>query len=73
MYVYSACAPQLLTYQCVEQGLDHVIFVAAVDRKLLFRTYAIHLKRSGTRVSGCCLCYDVCVLTLPLKRFMSWG
>ncbi|CAK0787375.1 hypothetical protein CVIRNUC_010595 [Coccomyxa viridis] len=32
------------------KGIDHVIFVAAVEKKLLFRTYAIHLKRSGTRI-----------------------
>ena len=33
------------------QGLDHVIFVAAVERRLLFRIYAIKLKRSGTKVN----------------------
>ena len=32
------------------QGLDHVIFVAPVDRQLLFRMYAIKLKKSGTKV-----------------------
>ena len=34
------------------QGLDHVIFVAPVDRQLLFRMYAIKLKKSGTKVSA---------------------
>ncbi len=33
------------------QGLDHVIFVAPVDQQLLFRMYAIKLKKSGTKVS----------------------
>ena len=49
------------------QGLDHVIFVAAVDSRLLFKTYAIRLKKSGTQV-GCCsrLCkacwhYEACL------------
>ena len=42
----------LLAHACVIilQGLDHVIFVAAVDGRLLFRTYAIRLKKSGTQV-----------------------
>ncbi len=33
--------------------MDHVIFVAALDRKLLFRPYAIRFKKSGTRVGLC--------------------
>jgi hypothetical protein len=44
------------------QGLDHVIFVAAVERKLLFRIYAIRLKRSGTSVRA--LLRPVCSVTL---------
>ena len=32
------------------QGLDHVMFVTAVDKKLLLRQYHIQLKRSGTKV-----------------------
>ena len=31
-------------------GLDHVIFVTAVDRTLLLRQYAVKLKKSGTKV-----------------------
>lgn len=33
------------------QGVDHVIYVTALERTLLFRQYAIKLKRSGTKVS----------------------
>ena len=33
------------------QGLDHVIIVAATQKGLLFRQYAIRLKKSGTPVS----------------------
>lgn len=33
-----------------EQGVDYIIFVAALDRKLLLRPYAIHFKKSGTKV-----------------------
>jgi hypothetical protein len=35
------------------QGVDHVIFVAALGRKLLLRTYAIRMKKSGTKVGSC--------------------
>ena len=37
-------------YCCVGQGLDHVIFVTALEGKLLLRQYVIALKKSGTRV-----------------------
>ena len=33
------------------QGLDHVVFVTALEGKLLLRQYVIALKKSGTRVS----------------------
>lgn len=33
------------------QGLKHVILVAALDRRIHLRQYAISLKRSGTTVS----------------------
>ena len=32
------------------QGLDHVMFVTAIDKKLLLRQYHIQLKKSGTKV-----------------------
>ena len=32
------------------QGLDHVIFVTALEAKLLLRQYRIALKKSGTRI-----------------------
>ncbi|EIE24419.1 Brix-domain-containing protein [Coccomyxa subellipsoidea C-169] len=32
------------------KGVDHVIFVAAMDRKLLLRPYAIRFKKSGTKI-----------------------
>ena len=32
------------------QGLDHVIFVTALEGKLLLRQYVIALKKSGTRI-----------------------
>ena len=32
------------------QGLDHVIFVTALERKIFLRQYAIKLKKSGTKV-----------------------
>ncbi|KAK9816939.1 hypothetical protein WJX72_007221 [[Myrmecia] bisecta] len=32
------------------KGIDHVILVSAVDKSLLFRQYAIHLKKSGFKI-----------------------
>ena len=51
------------------QGLDHVIFVAPVDRQLLLRMYAIKLKKSGTKVSGESFPYNCpCIKTVSLKH-----
>lgn len=46
-YDFKPCS----AYDCAgTQGLDHVMFVTAVDKKLLLRQYHIQLKRSGTKV-----------------------
>lgn len=34
------------------QGLDHVIFVTAQERKIYFRQYTIKFKKSGTKVTS---------------------
>lgn len=34
------------------QGIDHVIFMTALERKILLRQYAVKLKRSGTKVNS---------------------
>ena len=42
--------PADLIVLALRQGLDHVIFVTALEGKLLLRQYRIALKKSGTRV-----------------------
>ena len=47
------CCPwHSLTATIFLQGLDHVMFVTAVDKKLLLRQYHIQLKKSGTKVGN---------------------
>ena len=50
------------------QGLDHVIFVTAVERKLLFRQYHVALKRSGTKTPRVELAEMGPSLDLALRR-----
>lgn len=50
------------------QGLDHVILVTALDRRLLLRQYSITFKRSGTTVPRVQLAEAGPLLDLSLRR-----
>ncbi|CAL5222366.1 g4720 [Coccomyxa viridis] len=55
------------------KGLDHVIFVAPVDRQLLFRMYAIKLKKSGTKIPRVELVEMGPSMNLALRRLRAAG
>lgn len=55
------------------KGVDHVIFVAALDRKLLFRPYAIRFKKSGTKIPKVELAEMGPQLDLALRRTRPAG